>query len=91
MYNFVQKNESVFRSNLPSGGFSVKDSVIDLVQCLFNNDLSNYSFSSDFLKEIDRFIIGYSDKRALYFRLLCIMINKGLNYPLYAYTRLLNN
>ena len=91
LYNFVQKNESVFRNNLPSGGFYVKNSLIDLVQCLYNGDVSNYSFQADFLKEIDSFVVGYSDNRALYFRLLCIMINKGMNYPFYAYTRLLNN
>jgi len=89
LYNFVQKNESVFRNNLPSGGFYVKNSLIDLVQCLYNGDVSNYSFQADFLKEIDSFVGRYYDRRAFYFRLLCILINRGLNYPFYAYSRIL--
>lgn len=91
LYNFVQKNESEFRKNLPSHGFHVKDSVIDLVQCLHDGDVSNYSFKADFLEGIDSFIRAGFDKRALYFRLLCLLINKGLNSPFYAYTRLLDN
>ena len=89
LYNFVRKNESVFRNTLPSGGFSVKDSVIDLVQCLYNGDVSNYCFPADFLKEIDSFVGRYYDRRAFYFRLLCILINRGLNYPFYAYSSIL--